>query len=97
MKRVARLEAREEEQAFEDVPLPAIETKLRLDGLPSTTLDAQVIIDSGSSFNLISRALALQLQKQQKDKWDERRARVPLPDIRTANGGIMKATQCLWL
>ena len=97
VKRVARLEAREEEQAFEDVPLPAIDTKLRLDGLPATTLDAQVIIDSGSSFNLISRALALQLQKQQKDKWDERRARVPLPDIRTANGGIMKATQCLWL
>ena len=97
VKRVARLEAREEEQAFEDVPLPAIDTKLRLDGLPATTLDAQVIIDSGSSFNLISRALALQLQKQQKDKWDEKRARVPLPDIRTANGGIMKATQCLWL
>jgi hypothetical protein len=97
VRHVASAEEREQEQAFEDAPLPAIEAKLRIDGLPVTTLSAQVIIDSGSTFNLISRTLAIQLQSRQKEKWDEKRSRVPLPDIRTANGMIMRASQCLWL
>jgi hypothetical protein len=97
VRHVASAEEREQEQAFEDAPLPAIEAKLRIDGLPITTLSAQVIIDSGSTFNLISRTLAIQLQSRQKEKWDEKRSRVPLPDIRTANGMIMRASQCLWL
>jgi hypothetical protein len=44
-------------EAFEDAPLPMVATTIRVDGEPQTAQKVQLIIDSGSNFNLISQAL----------------------------------------
>ena len=84
-------------EAFEDAPLPMVATTIRVDGEPQTAQKVQLIIDSGSNFNLISQALALQLREKQLDRREKQGPQRTMPQCRTANGEMMTASQCLWL
>jgi exodeoxyribonuclease III len=86
-----------QEENFEDAPLPVVSITLVGGAVNSKGIQVQVLVDSGSTFNLVSRALALKMEREWPTMKTVRVRDEDMPQIRVASGTIVRASKCLQL
>ena len=77
--------------------MPEVDISLVGGAQSNKCIDVKALVDSGSTFNLVSRSMALAMERRWSTTRLGRAESDVLPSVRVANGEMVKATKCMEL